>query len=83
MQELKIKTKLHKKSKELQFNLKKLDTLIPKVETPEIIKHKFDKYETNQISLKEKIKQSKEHNEDISIEDEIREIQEKLRRLQY
>jgi hypothetical protein len=89
MEELKIKSKLQKKSKDLDTNLIKLNKLLPHIKTPDILKHKikegFESYEEKnfEIPIKEKIKSAQERNDEDDLEDQIREIQEKLKNLRF
>lgn len=80
LEELKTKAKLHKTIKEALLEISKLDKNLPKIKTPEILKHHFNE-EVEEAPLKEKIKSSKVFNEEENIESQIREIQEKLRQL--
>jgi hypothetical protein len=76
-QETVKKQKLHRKIKEVLTELKRLDKTIPKVERPEPeVKEDVKVKEVKKGKSKEISKESK------SIEDQIREIQEKLSSLQ-
>lgn len=89
LEELRIKAKLHKTIREVLTNLANLDKNIPKIKAPPLLKHHFEEYEEHvelqkekvKTQVKEKIKTSKQINEDDDIEEQIRQIQEKLRQL--
>lgn len=73
-EELKIKTKLHRTLKEITTNLKKMQTSLPKLEIPEILKKDREIEET--ISEEPKIK---EEQYDEGIESQLQEIKDKLK----
>jgi len=75
LEELKIKLKLYKKIKELITDIGKLQTTLPKLKIHEILKEeeKLDK---------SKIKEIKNGKYDRSLEFQLREIQDKLNKLQ-
>ncbi|MDO8467675.1 MAG: hypothetical protein Q7S56_01860 [Nanoarchaeota archaeon] len=84
LEELKTKAKMQKTLREVLTNLTKLTNDLPKIKTPNVLKHHFEQYESveeQKISPREKIKTSKEINEDEDIESQIREIQNKLKQL--
>ncbi|MEK6895040.1 MAG: hypothetical protein AABX48_00815 [Nanoarchaeota archaeon] len=84
LEELKTKAKMQKTLREVLNNLTKLTNDLPKIKTPNVLKHHFEQYESveeRNISQREKIKTSKEINEDEDIESQIREIQNKLKQL--
>jgi len=71
--ELKSKIKLHKKVKEIKSNLNKLHTLLPKIKIPEILKDE----ETGELKIKEPKKEVYEKD----IENQLQEIQNRLKSL--
>jgi len=78
-EELKTKIKANKKLKELKTNIGKLQQTLPKIKIPEILEEKRedeedDKEEMKKPKIKEKIYDS-------SLENQLQEIQEKLRQL--
>ncbi|MFH1801675.1 MAG: hypothetical protein ABH804_02470 [archaeon] len=75
-EEIKMKSKLYKEIKETSMNLRKMQTILPKIEIPQIIK------KNNSEEFEEKIKKTKEQNYDQSLEAQLREIQERLRTIQ-
>jgi hypothetical protein len=75
IEELKIKTKLHRKIKETITNIKKIETSVPKIKIPEILK----KDEEGEIKINPKIKSKTNYKNDI--EEELLKIQKKLNSL--
>ena len=73
-QELVLKTKIHRKIKEFLTNMKKLETLLPKVKIPEVLKE--DDEEISKIKTKKKL--PAEHKD---IESQLQEIQNQLKNL--
>jgi hypothetical protein len=74
-EELTNKLKLQNKMKDLKTNLAKLNEILPKVKIPNILKKdKEDLQEGNH-------KKSKENDRDNDLESQLREIQERLRKL--
>lgn len=79
MEELKTKAKIHKKFKELDSNIHKLEILLPKIHIPKILQHGTE--EVKQEVKQEVEKKHKEINFDKGLEDQLKEIQDKLRQL--
>jgi hypothetical protein len=75
-EELKLKLRIQKKIRELKMNISKLEQILPKVKIPEILRKENE--EVRRESVPRKIKKE---DYDKNIEDQLREIQEKLRRL--
>jgi hypothetical protein len=80
MQELKTKELLYKKIKELKTSINKLNTSMPKIKIPEIIKHDSDYEERKELkktkqTLGKDLKQT-------DLEKELAEIQKKLQQLE-
>ena len=73
MEELKYKLRLQKKLYELNLNIKKLRSTLPRIEIPKILKDNFEKEE-----VYEKLKFVKEKQKNQSIEEQLQEIQDKL-----
>ena len=73
-EELKTKLKLHRKIKEVITNIKKLQTTLPKLKIPEILKKD---YEDN-----EKLDKVEEEKYDESLESQLQKIQDELNNLQ-
>ena len=80
VEELKAKAKLHRKLKELETSLGKMHTTLPKVKIPEISKviHLDGPVE----SMDKKLAKVKAKHYDSEIENQLAEIQAKLRELQ-
>lgn len=72
--ELKIKIKTNRKLKEINTNIKKLQTTLPKIKVPEILKKNKD---TNKP-----LEEIKETHYDSSIESQLQDIQKKLQAIQ-
>lgn len=78
--ELELKLKFHKKIREVNTNLRKLQTILPKLKIPEILKKDKDIEETSK--LEEGIQKPKKSQEDETLEFQLQEIQKKLDILQ-
>lgn len=74
-EELEIKLKLHRKIKEIITNIKKMQTTLPKLKIPEILKKDKEIEEPDKIPIREP-----EYDE--SLESQLQEIQDKLNSLQ-
>jgi hypothetical protein len=72
-EELNTKLKMQRKMKELRLNLGRLNEVFPKIKIPDILK-KSDLDEEKPLKIKEK-------NKNDDLESQLREIQERLRRL--
>lgn len=70
--ELKIKTKTHKKLKETTTNIRKLQITLPKIKIPEILNKNTNK----------PLKEIKKTHYDNSIESQLKDIQKKLQAIQ-
>jgi hypothetical protein len=77
-EELKTKGKIQKKLKDLDANVHKLEVLLPKIHIPKILQHGTEEIKKE---VKEKIQRKPDPHE-IDLENQLREIQEKLRRLE-
>lgn len=78
IEELKIKSRMHSKIKEIILNIKRLETTLPKIKIPSILK----KYQSEELEeIEEKIEQTKIKQYDSSIESQLQDIQDKLREL--
>jgi len=75
--ELEIKEKIGKKLKVLKMDIGRLQNLLPKIKIPEILKPE-EAHEEKKIERKKK----KEKSEELSVEDELQDIQRKLNALQ-
>ncbi len=71
-EELNIKTKLHRKIKEIITNIKKMQITLPILKIPEILKKDKKIEEPEKVQVKEK-------QYDDSLESQLQEIQEKLK----
>lgn len=85
--ELDLKTKLHRKTKEIDTSIKKLQNILPKVVMPKILKKEPEVEEISipeKKALKEKIvkKKKEEKREDDSLESQLKAIKEKLKRFE-
>ncbi len=81
IEELKMKLKLQKMFEETIKDLKKMEKVLPKVKIPEILQPKF---EEKSLDVKEETKKKVEKgtvNHEISIESQLREIQDRLNSL--
>ena len=80
-EELKTKAKIHKKLKEVDSNIRKLGVLLPKIHIPKILQH--DGEEVKEVIKKEVVKEQKrEVSFDKDLENQLKEIQAKLRKLE-
>ncbi|MBU2562704.1 MAG: hypothetical protein KKF68_03525 [Nanoarchaeota archaeon] len=77
-EELRLKEKLHKKLKEAITNIKKLQTVLPKIKIPSILRE--EDIETKKVKEKHIILEKEYY--DGSVESQLREIQNKLNSLQ-
>ena len=73
LEELKIKLKLYRKIKEIITTLKKMQTTLPKLKIPEILKNGREIEEPSKLPIREY---------DESLESQLQEIQDKLNSLQ-
>ena len=73
LEELKMKLKLYRKIKEIKNNIKKLQTMLPTLKIPEILKKDKDSKEIE--------KKIKEKQYDKTLESQLQEIQNKLKAL--
>ncbi len=72
LEELKIKLKLYREIKETLTNIRKMQTALPKLEIPEILKKDKEIEEPDKLPIREKVY-------DEGIESQLQEIQEKLK----
>ena len=82
--ELDLKAKLHRKTKEIDTSIKKLQNILPKIVMPKILKKEPELEEISapeKKALKEKIvkKKKEEKKEDDSLEAQLKAIKEKLK----
>jgi hypothetical protein len=75
-EELRKRLSIQKKIKELKLNITKLEQVLPKIRIPEILKK-----ETTDVIKEPVPKKIKKEDYDKNIEEQLREIQEKLKRL--
>ena len=75
-EELRLKLKIQKKIRELKLNVTKLEQVLPKIKIPEILRREPEEMIKEQVAKKPK-KEDSEKN----IEEQLKEIQEKLKRL--
>jgi len=78
LEELKLKMILHKKIREVKINIGKLQKILPKLKVPEILRRKKEIETVKVIKLE---KRKKAYNDD-SLEEQLQEIQNKLKELQ-
>jgi len=71
-EELKTKSKLHRRLKEIITNVKKMQTTLPKLKIPEILKKDREIEEPKKVQVKKK-------QYDDSLESQLQEIQDKLK----
>jgi hypothetical protein len=75
-EELRLKLRIQKKIKELQSNTAKLQQILPKIRIPNILRK-----ETEEVRRESVPKKMKKEDYDKNIEDQLRDIQEKLKKL--
>lgn len=85
--EIKLKTRLYREIKKIGTDIKRLETIMPEVEIPSVLKHhkKYQKHEHKQeveeqekeVEEKPRVKGKKED----SLESQLKEIQKKLKSL--
>ncbi len=80
LEELKTKMKLHRKIKETLGEIRKIQATVPKVKIPDILRREENDGEVKEIERK--IASVKNKNSNNSIENQLREIQDKLKSLQ-
>jgi len=78
--ELQLKLMLQKKIKELKLNTIKLEQVLPKIRIPSILKR--EEKEEDIIKKESPVKKMKKEDYDKNIEEQLKEIQEKLKRLE-
>lgn len=81
IEELKIKTRVHARIAEIVKNIKKLETTLPKIKIPKILKEHHPKDTAEIEEIEKKINYTKERKYDSSLESQLQEIQERLREL--
>jgi hypothetical protein len=79
--ELLLKSKIDKKIKELKLNLAKMEQILPKIKIPKILIREGEEEKEEEYSPITYSKAKKEEY-DKDLENELREIQEKLRKLE-
>ena len=82
--EMNEKVKLNKKLKDLKANMRKLQVVLPKIKMPKILDkgiHEEEKSEKHE-KIEKKIKRVKTESHDTSLEEQIQEIQDRLKALQ-
>lgn len=79
-EELKRKITLQEQMKNFDKSMKNLKTELPKLKIPKILKHEYPETEIKHEKLDRKKIHTQSH--DSSLESELREIQEELRKLQ-
>lgn len=77
--ELQLKLMLQKKIKELKLNNSKIEKVLPKIRVPNILKREK---EEDLIKKESPVKKMKKEDYDKNIEEQLKEIQEKLKRLE-
>lgn len=80
-EELNNKIKIQNKLKELNSNLNKINQIFPKIKLPDILKKKEIIKKNEEEEEKQEIAKAKEENKGDDLENQLMEIQEKLRRL--
>jgi hypothetical protein len=82
-QELELKIEIHRKTKEIDMSLKRLQTLLPKLIIPKILQKRDELIIEEKPKEKSKKKNSlAEKREELTIESQLQAIQEKLKALQ-
>ena len=72
LKELKTKSKLHQKIKDITANIKKMQTILPKIKIPKILKKEKTAKEPEKLQIEEKPY-------DKDLEKQLRDIQDKLK----
>ena len=78
-EELKTKLKVYRKIKEINTNIKKLQTTLPELKIPKILKSEDSEEEEEIEGIENRIKGTKESPYDENLEAQLQEIQEKLK----
>jgi len=81
-EELQTKTKLHTKLVEMQTSMRKMQTILPHVKIPEILQQIHEEIPEERERIEHRIARVKEQNYDEELENQLAEIQSKLRSLQ-
>jgi hypothetical protein len=81
-EELKTKLTIQKKLKELDKDVHKLETLLPKIHIPKILKHEEEEIIEKPAVVKKTEKKKERDPKDIDLERQLKEIQDKLRMLE-
>jgi histidyl-tRNA synthetase len=81
-EELKTKLKIQKKLKDLDKDVHKLETLLPKIHIPKILKHEEEEIIEKPAVVKKTEKKKERDPKDIDLERQLKEIQDKLRMLE-
>lgn len=79
-EELKIKTKVHRKLKELNTSINKIEKILPEIEIPELEEELEKINSESQTNIEHKISKTKKE-KNSNLESEIQEIQRRLREL--
>jgi hypothetical protein len=82
-EELILRLRMQNRMKELKINLGKLNDILPKIRIPDILKKKEPEEEKPKKQKEEKEIKNKnpERNKDLELETQLKDIQERLRRL--
>ena len=81
MEELKIKTKLHTRVKEIVKNIRKMETTLPKIKIPKILQEAHPEEMEEFEEIENRIEKTKVRKYDNSLEGQLEDIQAKLREL--
>ncbi len=82
-EELKTKSKVQKKLKEVEGNIHKLENLLPKIHIPKILQHGSEEVrEEVSEKVKSLVKSKEKEPYDRNLEIQLKEIQDKLRKLE-
>lgn len=80
-EELNNRLRIQNKLRDLKTNLNKINDVFPKVKLPDLLKKKEEPKKKEEQEEKEISVQVKEQNEENDLESQLREIQEKLKKL--
>lgn len=80
--ELALKLQMQTTMQDLKKNIKKLETTLPKIKLPNILKHEDEVIKQVQKPFSEEVKEVFEEDYDNELESQLEEIQSKLRELQ-
>ena len=81
-EEIKTKLKLYRKIKEFLNNINQLQKTLPQIRIPKILKKEEEKYSPEKQEIERKIEKTKEQQYDKDLENQLWEIQKRLKELE-